>query len=644
MKMHFKSFTTRLSIYILSFTLVVFITVMSLFYVYGREKIKDYTVSHTHGQLQNMATRIHSLLETVEVTMEQSVWMVEDGLVHPDSLSRVLAAVVRNNDLIVGSGVAFEPNYYKEKGRYFMPYISLQQGKTVYQVLGSVDYDYPYMDWYLIPKLLRRNYWSEPYYDDGGGNMIMSTYSVPLYDAKKNVYAIFTANISLAQFTDMVDGLKPYASSYSFLLSRNGSYLTHRDRLRIMNETIFAGAFDKQDADQEYVGREMLAGHTGTKRFGRGADVKYAFYTAIPDIGWSVCNVCPEGVIFKDLGRTLQWVVYIFLAGMLVLFFITYGIIRRVMRPLVQFSQSARTIATGRFDVKLPEVNSHDEIRDLYDSLSYMQQSLSDYVVELRETTASKERINSELTIAREIQMGMIPKIFPPFPERRDVDLYALLQSAKEVGGDLYDFFIDNNHLYFVVGDVSGKGVPASLFMAITRCLFRTLAPSRLSPSAIVAAMNNSISDSNESNMFVTMIVGILDLQNGALKLCNAGHNPPVVICPDGKVAYHELKKHLVVGMMHDFCYTDDELILEKGCKLFIYTDGVTEAENEVKEFYGEERLLKTLADSASLDVHALIDRIRDAVAMHVQAAEQSDDLTMLVIHYEPEIPTNHTR
>ena len=236
-----------------------------------------------------------------------------------------------------------------------------------------------------------------------------------------------------------------------------------------------------------------------------------------------------------------------------------------------------------------------------------MQKSLSTYVNELKETTASKERIESELSIAREIQMGMLPKIFPPYPDRNDVDLHAILHPAKEVGGDLYDFYMDGNHLYFLMGDVSGKGVPASLFMAITRSLFRTLSQHVLSPAKIVTEMNNSISDNNESNMFVTLIVGILDLETGILKLCNAGHNPPILIYPDGQVSYLEFK-----------------------------TDGVTEAENINKELYGEEKLLEMLSDNASSDVRTTVNVVVDSIASHVKEAEASDDLTILLIQYEP--------
>lgn len=381
----------------------------------------------------------------------------------------------------------------------------------------------------------------------------------------------------------------------------------------------------------------MLAGQTGTMRFNNLGTDSYAFYTAIPETGWSVCTVCPSRIILQELDSTSRKIIYTFLIGILILFIIVYSIIRRLVRPLEQFSQSAREIATGRFDVTLPQVYSKDEIKDLHDSLAYMQKSLSAYVSELKETTAHKERIESELSIAREIQMGMIPKIFPPYPDRNDVDLHAILHPAKEVGGDLYDFYMDGNRLYFLIGDVSGKGVPASLFMAITRSLFRTLSHQVDSPAKIVTEMNNSISNSNESNMFVTLIVGILDLSTGKMKICNAGHNPPILIHPDKHVSFLEFPTQIFVGVIDSSTYTDTEITLEKGSKLFLYTDGVTEAENAEKELYGDEKLQKVLSDNASSDVRTIVDVIVTSIADHVQEAEASDDLTILLIQYEPE-------
>lgn len=284
-KLHFTSFVTRLSIYIISFTVIVFAVVMIIFYTYSRKQITDHAVQHTHDLLMNRATQINDLLMTVEITTRHSTWVIEENLSNPDSLYRIVSAVAKDNDLIVGSGIAFEPFYYKEKEKYFMPYVFLKGDHISHQNLGGKEYDYHCMDWYLIPKLLKKPYWSKPYYDEGGGNIIMSTYSLPLMDREGRVYAIFTANISLTQFTDMVNKLKSYESSHSFMLSRNGSYLTHHNSQKIMNETIFSNAFENHSSEEEHLGREMISGHTGTIRFENEGQPVYAFYTSIPNIG-----------------------------------------------------------------------------------------------------------------------------------------------------------------------------------------------------------------------------------------------------------------------------------------------------------------------------------------------------------------------
>lgn len=637
-RIYSHSFATKLSIYVLSFTLVVFTSVMALFYYYSREKITDDAIEHAHGALTNIATQISGELRIVESTLKQSTWIVEKNLSHPDSLRNIIMPIVSGNNLVVGSGIAFVPEYFKEKGKYFMPYASAETSQSQdikYQVLGGTSYDYPCMDWYLIPKLSKQSYWSEPYYDTGGGNTIMSTYALPLCDKQGEVYAIFTANISLTHFTDIVNQLKPYASSYTFLLSRNGSYLTHPNLEKIMNETIFSDAYGAQDDQKEQIGHEMLAGNTGTTEFSDARQGSFAFYTSIPNSGWSVCTVCSSQVILNQLDSTLHRIIYIFLAGMLILLPLLYHIIHRLVRPLRAFSQSARSIATGRFDVTLPEVRSKNEIKDLRDSLVYMQHSLSTYVSELQTTTAAKERIESELSIAHEIQMGMIPKIFPPYPDRNDIDLHAVLQPAKEVGGDLYDFFIDNEHLYFVIGDVSGKGVPASLFMAIARSLFRTLAQQFDSPAKIMTHMNRSISEKNDSSMFITLFIGILDLKTGHLRFCNAGHNPPIIMPANGAPHFLKAKIQVFVGVLEDMEYTEEEMVLEKDSQLFLYTDGVTEAENVSKELYGEEQLMKTLAQVPKHRVREIVDTVVESVSNHVQQAEASDDLTILLLHYK---------
>ena len=249
---------------------------------------------------------------------------------------------------------------------------------------------------------------------------------------------------------------------------------------------------------------------------------------------------------------------------------------------------------------------------------------------ELGEITAVKERMENELKIAKGIQMSMIPKIYPAYPERGDIDIYASIVPAKEVGGDLFDFFIMDEKLYFCIGDVSGKGVPASLVMAVTRSLFRTVAAHEKSPGRIVTAMNESMSDMNESTMFVTFFCGVLDMKTGHLRYCNAGHNAPVLL--NTAKAPLPVVSNVPLGIVAGTVFQEQETDLKYDDALFLYTDGVTEAENAKHELFGEERMVDAL--SGLKGSKANLEEMQKALDAFVGDTPQSDDITMLFVHY----------
>ena len=244
---------------------------------------------------------------------------------------------------------------------------------------------------------------------------------------------------------------------------------------------------------------------------------------------------------------------------------------------------------------------------------------------QLEETTAAKERIESELRIARDIQMSMVPGVFP---ERDGLDMYATMTPAKEVGGDLYSYVMDGDRLYFCVGDVSGKGVPASLFMAQAARLFRTLADEGMLPADIAFRMNNELAEGNNSNMFVTMFIGLLHLDTGSLDYCNCGHNPPVLDDQFMKMKY----VNQMIGFWPDASFCGESIDDIRGHRLLVYTDGLNEAENAQYEQFGDDRLQQLLADAASLNSHQIIDRLIDAVEQHRAGVEPNDDLTLMCL------------
>jgi serine phosphatase RsbU (regulator of sigma subunit) len=264
---------------------------------------------------------------------------------------------------------------------------------------------------------------------------------------------------------------------------------------------------------------------------------------------------------------------------------------------------------------------------------------------QLADTTIAKERIDSELSIAREIQMSMVPRTFPAFPDRRDIDLHATIIPARQVGGDLYDFFLQDDRLCFCVGDVSGKGIPASLTMAVAVNLFRTVAKEGFPPEVIAAKLNETMSANNENAVFVTMFIGIIDLKTGNLDYCNCGHNPPVY----GERRMHttqtvfrllDIESNVPIGLWPDYTFVGGHLSDIRSSLLFVYTDGVNEAENRMQEQFGEKRMLRVLRESTQpfgertpkTRSHFLIDEMKYALDAFVDGAEQSDDLTMLCV------------
>ena len=331
-------------------------------------------------------------------------------------------------------------------------------------------------------------------------------------------------------------------------------------------------------------------------------------------------------------GYILGAILIVFMTiGILVIFFFTSHAIRHAIKPLAFLSKSAHQVAHGDFTTPLPTFKHNDEVAYLRDSFDTMQQSLTQYVEELKTTTAAKALMQSELNVARNIQMSMLPKTFPAFPNRKDIDLYATLTPAKAVGGDLYDFFIRDEKLFFCIGDVSGKGVPASLVMAVSRTLFRNIAAHTSEPHRIVETMNINICEGNDNCMFVTLFVGVLDLPTGHLCYCNAGHDAPFV-----QGTQTDCKSNLPIGVDPDLNYSDQELNMVPGSMLFLYTDGLTEAENASHKLFGKERVAAVVSTFTG-SPQQLVETMTDAVLQFAGETEQHDDLTLFALQYKKE-------
>ena len=653
------SLHAKLTLWVMLTVLVVFCIITAIITNVTREAFLSSSEENAKSRIEIANQRINSMLGGVEVAVENVIPEVIDNLNTPDEYYAVVRRILELNAPIIGSAIAFEPNYYPQKGEYFSPYAyRTVSGTIATKQLGSSEYEYHSMDWYQIPKLLKKNYWSEPYYDTGGGEQMMTTYSHPMYDKEGNLIAVITADVSLNWLTELVaksdielNGklLKTEIDStnleitddffsthaYSFIIGRGATYITHPSSERILNDTYFVYSMETNDSIDAQIGYDMVDGLSGMREITRDG-IKYLIcYAPIERTGWSMATVIPSKIIYSS-SRLLNFLILlIMLAGLVVLFFICNSVVRRITRPLVRFADSADEVAKGNLDATLPDIKTKDEMARLSQSFSLMQTSLKQQMEELRRSTASKAAIESELKVASDIQMSMLPKIFPAYPDRDDIDIFGQLTPAKAVGGDLFDFFIRDEKLFFCIGDVSGKGVPAALVMAVTRAQFRTVSAHESMPERIITRLNDTMSEGNDSNMFVTLFVGVLDLPTGRLRYSNAGHDSPLLI--GSSIGMLPCDSNLPVGVMGDWKFSMQETQIDPGTTVFLYTDGLTEAENITHDQFTEQRILDVAKESLATNnhnPHRLVENMTNAVKDFVNGAEQSDDLTMLAIQY----------
>lgn len=481
----------------------------------------------------------------------------------------------------------------------------------------------------------------------------MITYSLPLFNNEGEVFAIHTADMSLDWIeevrakTDSVFNTSHYMTlednsighAYSFIVTRQGSFVAHPDKSLTFQSTLKDYFKDIAPKDKRNLAENILTIEDEDGEFGlfRGANDKIfiVFYTPLERTNWVMAVILPITDILGPLNSFFTFFGILILIGLAIIALVCYSTVKSVTKPIRMFADSADEIAKGNFLTELPEVKSKDEMFRLRNSFESMKQSLVKQIEETKAVNEEKGRMEGELQTARAIQMSMLPKQFPPFPERNDLDVFAQLTPAKEVGGDLYDFYIRDEKLFFCIGDVSGKGVPAALVMAVTRGLFRSFSARESNPDKIIANINDAITQRNETEMFVTFFLGILDLPSGRLHYCNAAHCPPILFGKE--MGLLPIIPNVPLGIIPKFKFQSQETKLTTNTIIFAYTDGLTEATDSAPALYGEERMLQVaeqLHKQSFITPKEVLHEIENSVKEFVGSAEQSDDLTMLCIQY----------
>ena len=637
-----RGLAVKLSFFTLIGTTLIFVASFAYDYWYSSRLV----LQNVEANAANLSRATVYEVETVLYGIEKVVLFIASYLENHDynkeDLLTIIKHIVSTNDEIYGSTVAYEPYAFEPGEYYFAPYYYKDNGILSLKYLsGDNDYQYHLKDWYTLPKSSTRPTWSEPYYDEGAGNIFMATYSIPFYktiDGKRTFQGIVTADLSLDWLVKIISSVSTFKSGYSFLISKKGNFVSHPDESLILKETIFSIADAREDPHLREIGEAMIHGKTGFVPYQSFYlnRLSWMYYSPLPTTAWSMGVVAPEDELFADIHQLNRHIVLIAIAGFAILLLVVFTITNRMIKPLQTLASTTTDIAKGNLDIELPHVTSHDEVGDLSRSFEEMRVSLKEYISNLAASIKARERLDSELKIAQNIQMNFLPKRFPPFPEKTEFEIYAKLEAAKYVGGDFFDFFLlDEDKLFISIGDVADKGVPAALFMAMSKTLMKGVAEQEIGPAEILMKVNDEIARDNDTFMFVTVFCGILNLQTGEFIYSNAGHNPPVLIRKNQAPEWLKLPQGFILGPMMNTVYKNDRMDLNPGDLLLLYTDGVNEAMNEEHIIYSDERLIDTVTNRESDSAQELVHLVMESVNSYSGNQLQSDDITILALRYD---------
>ncbi len=634
MKKNNMPFQTKLYLYMLLLTVCIFGAIAVALDRYSRNREERqgslYTFALQNATLQNVEDELEWMESTVELTVRHV--MDKRNMDHEDAL-KFIGQLVKNNTLLLGVGYISYDNADPKKAPVDYVY-ELPDGTVDYNTMSRQQYNYTRTEWYRSAVKEGKGQWTEPYIDKTGTHRMVASYAQPIKDESGKLRGVVVADVALADLSDELNTVQPFKNSYSFMLSRKGTVIAHPDTALIMKEDIRSLARKLDDDDYDTLGNMMLAGKKGALHCELDGTDVLVCYAPLPHVGWSVASVCPYSTIMTELGSITFTVLAIIFVGILMLAVCIHVLLSHMVRPIREMTGAAYRIAQGDFDARLPEVTTNDDFGKLHDAFAHMQQSLKTYVSDLEKATKARERINGELEVANRIQMEILPTDFVLPQGYEQIDMDAYLTPARSVGGDFYDFRLEDGKMCFCVGDVSGKGVAAAIVMSMTCTLFRSLVGRGEKPAETMRQLNRMLVRNNQTDIFVTMFVATLDPATGHMTYCNAGHNAPYLFSPDGECAKLPVKPKLPLGLFAEVDYIEQEYTLSEKQRLLLYTDGLTEAENGSKEQMGERRVEETLRQLAPLTSHQIVEGIRERMRAFVGEAEQSDDLTLLVLGY----------
>ncbi len=547
------------------------------------------------------------------------------------TLGRIIREMVADNPEVFGSAVGFESNAFEEGVQSYSPYYYRTRNGLKYMELGSASYNYFQKDWYHIPKVLKAPVWIEPYFDRGGGGMIMTTYSFPFLErandgAATRVKAIVSADVSLEWLSWLVSSIRLGRTGYGFIMSDIGTIVTHPREEWIMRHSIFSLAEEFGDSRLRRIGRAMIREKSGFVELGSTLTGEDAFlaYARIPSPGWSLGVVFPKSEIFEEVCVLYERTVLLAGLGVVFLLIVSALVARSMARPLLHMSEATRRVVRGDLDIDLSGIRRKDEVGQLAQAFTRMAAGLQE-----------RERMQLSLNLAKEVQQNLLPK---SNLKVNGFDIAGKSVYCDETGGDYYDFISigdnDKQKIGVAIGDVSGHGISSALLMATVRSSLRQRASLTGNIAKIISDVNRQlVQDVEDSGQFMTMFFLALDTATRQLEWVRAGHDPGIVYDPASD-SFSELGgSGIALGVDAEWIYEDNKKTdFSNGQIIFLSTDGIWEARNKKGEMLGKEPILNVIRQNSSSDATQIIDAIFDNLDKLIGEMKIEDDITSVII------------
>ncbi len=633
MNLNRNTLAFKLMFYALPPILIVLLLVLGIYYFFSKNillqnvgKQGDYITAAMVSRIQNMSGNVEKAVDGRALLLAQESYsQYEVKLLTHD--------LVDLNKVIYGSTMAMNPEGDLDT---FSPYY-YRSGDTLAYIDLKDSYPYWEQNWYLKPLEKGKGIWTEPYLDEGGGNILMTTYASPAYSRSGELVAVVTGDVSLEWLKTQLASVSDYEGGFSFIVSRMGNIISHPDTELILSENLYTIAEKEGDPVLLDALDDILSGKEGlieVKNSRRYSDY-FLYYRGIPAVNWAMCVFIPEKAFYADLYQMNFMLLAIVFLGLIFIVFVIQVVARRLTRPIHNLSKAAAATGAGDFEASLPQKIFSSELIQLRNSVAKMQRDLQQHILDIKTATADKEKYESEINVARDIQMSIVPHIFPPFPNRKDMDVYAKIKLADTMGSDFYDFFFIGDHrLCFALGEVSGKGVPASLFMAVTRTLLRSVAQESKRPEEILWHINKDLCSGNSTGMTVAFFVGILNLKTGEILYVNAGGQNPRILRKSGEYEEIDTLSAREPGDDENTIYIADTFALQPGDHIVLCSDGIISASNEAQIKFGNGAFEKSISAFQGNKPQELTELLLNELDKFRMDAEQTDDYTLLTLSY----------